>query len=69
MLLCRIQVNLDKKDGYGRSVWMDCDCAMIKCLYDFAQGRCTCAIICFGVHKVCIGYALFVLKVCNEYAY
>ena len=38
-LLCRIRVKLDKKDGDGRSVRMDCDCAMIKCLYDFAPGR------------------------------
>ena len=35
----RIQVKLDKKDGDGRSVRMDCDCAMIECLYDFAPGR------------------------------
>ena len=38
-LLCRIRVKLDKKDGDGRSVRMDCDCAMIECLYDFAPGR------------------------------
>ena len=42
-LLCRIRVKLDKKDGDGRSVRMDCDCAMIECLYDFAPGRCACA--------------------------
>jgi hypothetical protein len=35
----RIRVKLDKKDGDGRSVRMDCDCAMIECLYDFAPGR------------------------------
>jgi len=39
VLLCRIRVKLDKKDGDGRSVRMDCDCAMIECLYDFAPGR------------------------------
>ena len=38
-LLCRIRVKLDKKDGDGRSVRMDCYCAMIECLYDFAPGR------------------------------
>ena len=54
-LLCRIRVKLDKKDGDGRSVRMDCDCAMIECLYDFAPGRCACARFCFGAYKVCIG--------------
>jgi hypothetical protein len=39
VLLFRIRVRLDKKDGNGRSVQMDCDCAMIECLYDFAPGR------------------------------
>ncbi len=68
VLLCRIRVKLDKKDGDGRSVRMDCDCAMLECPYDFASGRCTCAIICFGVHIVCVGNALFVPKVCNECA-
>jgi hypothetical protein len=52
VLLCRIRVKLDKKDGDGRSVRMDCDCAMIEYLYDFAPGRCAYATICFGVHKV-----------------
>ena len=28
----------DKKDRKGRSVLMDCDCAMIDCLYDYAPG-------------------------------
>jgi hypothetical protein len=69
VLLCRIPVNLGKKNGDRRSARMDCDCAMIEYLYDFAPGRCTCAITCFGVHIVCIGYALFMLKVCNECAY
>jgi hypothetical protein len=62
VLLCRIQVKLDITDDDGRSVQMDCDCAMIECLYDFAPGRCACAIICFSVHVVCIGYALFAHK-------
>ncbi len=43
VLLFRVRVKLDKKDGDGRSVRMDCDCAMIECLYDFAPGRCACA--------------------------
>ena len=34
---------------------MDCYCAMIECLYDFAQGRCACARFCLGAYKVCIG--------------
>jgi hypothetical protein len=54
VLLCRIRVKLHKKDGDGRSVLMDCDCAMIECLYDFAPGRCACGIIWFGVHIICI---------------
>jgi hypothetical protein len=40
---------LDKKDGDGRSVRMDCDCAMIECLYDFAPGRCACARFAVGM--------------------
>jgi len=42
-------VKLDKKDGDGRSVRMDCDCAMIECLYDFAPGRCVCARFAVGM--------------------
>jgi hypothetical protein len=68
-LLFSIRVKLDKKDGDGRSVRMDCDCAIIECLYDFAPGRCACARPFFGVHKVCIGYALCLHKVCNECGY
>ncbi len=32
MLLFRIRVKTDQKDGNGRSVLMDYDCAMIDCL-------------------------------------
>ena len=39
VLLFRIRVKTDKKDRNGRSVLMDCDCAMIDCLYDYAPGR------------------------------
>ena len=39
MLLFRIRVKTDQKDGEGRSILMDCDCAMIDCLYDYAPGR------------------------------
>ena len=49
VLLFRVRVKLDKKDGDGRSVWMDCICAMIECLYDFAPGRCVCARFAVGV--------------------
>lgn len=57
-LLFRIRVKLDKKDGDGRSVRMDCDCAMIECLYDFAPGRCACARFAVGMQQVCIVSAL-----------
>ena len=49
VLLFRIRVKLDKRDGDGRSVQTDCDCAMIECLYDFAPGRCACARFAVGV--------------------
>ncbi len=49
MLLFHIQVKLDKKDGDGRSVQMDCYCAMIKCLNNFSPGRCACARFAVGV--------------------
>ena len=39
VLLCRFRVKTDMKDGRGRSVLMDCDCALIDCLYDYAPGR------------------------------
>ena len=38
LLLFRIRVKTDEKDRNGRSVLMDCDCAMIDCLYDYAPG-------------------------------
>jgi hypothetical protein len=38
LLLLRIRVKTDEKDQNGRSVLMDCDCAMIDCLYDYAPG-------------------------------
>ena len=55
VLLFRCRVKLDKKDGDGRSVRMDCnrDCAMIKCLYDFALGRSR-----VRMRKVCCWYAV-----------
>jgi hypothetical protein len=37
--LFRIRVKTDEKDRNGRSVLMDCDCAMIDCLHDYAPGR------------------------------
>ncbi len=49
VLLFRVLVKLDKMDGDGRSVWMDCNCAMIECLYDFAPGRCSCARFAVGM--------------------
>jgi hypothetical protein len=39
VLLFRIRVKTDEKDRNGRSVLMDCDCAMIDCLHDYAPGR------------------------------
>jgi hypothetical protein len=63
-LLCSIRVKLDKKDRDGSSVRMDCDCAMIECLNDFAPGRCACArlfLVCIKsattLHWVCIVFA------------
>jgi len=40
VLLFSIRVRTDMKDANGRSVLKDCDsdCAMIDCLYDYAQG-------------------------------
>jgi hypothetical protein len=38
LLLFRIRVKTDEKDRNGRSVLMDCDCAMIDCLFDYAPG-------------------------------
>ena len=40
VLLFSIRVRTDMKDANGRSVLKDCDsdCAMINCLYDYAQG-------------------------------
>ncbi len=66
-LLLRVQVKLDKKDCDGRSVWKDCYCTMIKCLYDFVLpvgtvGRCACAR--FAVIK----YAFSLHCVCNVFA-
>ena len=48
VLLFRIRVRTDMKDAEGRSVLKDCDCAMIDCLYDYAQGRQKCNFICIG---------------------
>jgi hypothetical protein len=65
VLLCRIRVKLDKKDGNGRSIRMDCYCAMIECLHDCAplHRAGAHALGFFGVHKECIGYALCLHKV------
>ncbi len=49
VLLFRIRMKLYKKDCDIRSVWMDCDCAMIECLYDFAPGRCSCTRFAVGM--------------------
>ena len=38
VLLFSIRVRTDMKDANGRSVLKDCYCAMIDCLYDYAQG-------------------------------
>jgi hypothetical protein len=38
LLLFRIRVKKDEKDRNGRSVLMDCDCAMIDRLFDYAPG-------------------------------
>ena len=40
VLLFSIRVRTDMMDANGRSVLKDCDsdCAMIDCLYDYAQG-------------------------------
>ena len=59
VLLSRVRVKLDKKDGDGRSVRMDCDTAMIECLYDFAPGRCACARCAVGMlNKVLSAFCL-----------
>ncbi len=44
VLLFCISVKTNKKGRNGRSVLMDCDCAMIDCLLDYASGRWTCAV-------------------------
>ena len=36
--LFSIRVRTDMKDANGRSVLKDCNCAMIDCQYDYAQG-------------------------------
>jgi hypothetical protein len=38
LLLFRTRVKTDEKNNKGRSVLMDCDCAMIDCLFDYAPG-------------------------------
>jgi hypothetical protein len=63
VLLSRVRVKLDKKDGDGRSVRMDIDTAMIECLYDFAPGRCACARCAVGMqNKVCTDSAVCILS-------
>ena len=57
VLLFRIRVKSDKKDGDGRSVRLDCNCAMIECLYNFAPGRCACARFAVDLHQVCTVFA------------
>ena len=46
VLVCRFRVKTDMKDDTGRSVLMDCDCALIDCLYDNAQGGYNCIFVC-----------------------
>jgi len=46
VLLCRFRVKTDMKDDKGRSVLMDCDCALIDCLYDYAPGGYKCIFVC-----------------------
>jgi len=46
VLLCRFRVKTDMKDNKGRSVLMDCDCALIDCLYDYAPGGYKCIFVC-----------------------
>ena len=36
LLLFRLRVKTDEKDRNGRTVLMDCDCALIDSLYDYA---------------------------------
>ena len=36
LLLFRMRVRTDEKDSNGRSVLMDCDCALMDSLYDYA---------------------------------
>ncbi len=62
--LCRIRVKLDKKDGDGRSVRMDCDCAMIECLYDFLRA----GVHALGFFLVCIKSVLGMHCVCTKCA-
>jgi hypothetical protein len=38
LLLFCIRMKTDEKDSKDRSVQMDCDCAMIDCLFDYAPG-------------------------------
>ncbi len=38
LVLFQIRVKTDEKDRKGKSVLMECDCAMIDCLFDFALG-------------------------------
>ena len=42
VLLCSFRVKTDMEDDNDRSVLMDCDCALIDCLYDYAPGRYEC---------------------------
>jgi hypothetical protein len=65
VLLCRFRVKTDMKDDKGRSVLMDCDCALIDCLYDYAPRRfktffCTCKCV-----KLCRNLAQTFIKLCK----
>ena len=51
VLLCRFRVKTDMKDDKGRSVLMDCDCALIDCLYDYAPGRYKCIFLYMQVYQ------------------
>ena len=46
VVLCRFQVKTDKMDDKGSSVLMDCNCALIDCLYNYAPGGYKCIFLC-----------------------
>ena len=67
VLLSRVRVKLDKKDGDGRSVRMDCDTAMIECLYGLLRAGAHALgvpLVCRIKSAVCILSALCVHTMC-----